>query len=88
MASNFAVEYIEAALGNGCQYFGFANALHAHSTPIWLPFNLFDQLMLELKDHIDNPVCKKHYVRINQTLDHYMSTVKRVSQDMISISVS
>ena len=88
MASNFAVEFIEAALGNGCEYFGFANALHAQSAPIWLPFNLFDQLMLELKDHIDNPVCKKHYLKINQTLDNYMSTVKRVSKDMIAITVS
>ena len=59
MASNLAVEYVEAALGNGREYFGFANALHANSSPIWLPFNLFDQLMLELKDHIDDPICKK-----------------------------
>merc|ERR1712203_1197412 len=59
LAAVLAVEYIEAALGNGKEYFGFSNALHATSAPIWLPFNLFDQLLLELKEHSMN-ICTKN----------------------------
>jgi nuclear pore complex protein Nup160 len=85
MAGNFAVEYLEAALGNGKEYFGLANAVHATSAPIWLPHNLFDQLLLELKEHIDEAPYKKLYAQVNQTLDRYLSTVKQVSQDMITV---
>lgn len=59
LASLLTTEYIEAALGNGKEYFGLENALHATSSPMWLPFNLFDQLLLELKEHADDPVYKK-----------------------------
>lgn len=85
LATVIAIEYIEAALGNGKDYFGFTNALHATSSPIWLPFNLFDQLLLELKEHSEDPLYQKHYVKLNQTLDNYMSVVKRVSEDMVAV---
>ena len=58
-SSNIACEYIEAALGNGKEYFGFKTALHATAPSVWLPFNLFDQLLLELKEHSDQPIYKK-----------------------------
>ena len=59
LAGNFAIEYIAAALGKGKEYFGFTSAIHATAPPVWLPFNLFDQLMLELQGHISNPHFKK-----------------------------
>ena len=73
-------------LGNGKEYFGFSNALHATSAPIWLPFNLFDQLLLELKEHSDEPLYQKHYKKLNVTIDSYIKAVKRVSQDMITVA--
>ena len=88
LASVLAVEFIEAALGNGKEYYGLTDALHATAPPIWLPFNLFDQLLLELKDHAGNgqdPLYQKHYLRLNSSLDHYMQVVKQVSQDKLRI---
>ena len=59
LASKVACEYIEAVQGNGKEYFGLKAALHTTSPPVWLPFNLFDQLLLELKDHSDEPIYQK-----------------------------
>ena len=59
LASKVACEYIEAVQGNGKEYFGLKTALHTTSPPVWLPFNLFDQLLLELKDHSDEPIYQK-----------------------------
>ena len=72
--------------GNGKEYYGFTNALHATSAPIWLPFNLFDQLLLELKEHSDEHLYQKHYTKLNSSIDNYMQAVKRVSQDMITVA--
>lgn len=85
LASVLAVEYIEAALGNGKEYFGFNHALHTTAPSIWLPFNLFDQLLLELKEHSEDVLYQKHYMKLNNSLDHYMKEVKRVSEDMITM---
>ena len=54
--------------------------------PIWLPFNLFDQLLLELKEHSDEHLYQKHYTKLNGSIDNYMQAVKRVSQDMITVA--
>ena len=59
LASKVACEYIEAVQGNGKEYFGLKTALHTTSPPVWLPFNLFDQLLLELKEHSDEPIYQK-----------------------------
>ena len=59
LASKISCEYIEAALGNGKEYFGLETALHATSPPVWLPFNLFDQLLLELKEHSNQTIYEK-----------------------------
>jgi len=80
-----ACEYIEAVQGNGKEYFGLKTALHTTSPPVWLPFNLFDQLLLELKEHSDEPIYQKHYIKLNKTLDNYLNTVKNVSKDMITV---
>ena len=55
-AGLLACEYIAAVLGTGTEYFGLPNALHATSAPVWLPHNTIDQLLLELKEHSDEPV--------------------------------
>ena len=32
------------------EHFGLSHALNAHKPPVWLPHNLFDQLLMELGD--------------------------------------
>lgn len=43
-----ALEYVSAVLGTGKEYFGLESSLHPAAAPAWLPFNLLDQLLLEL----------------------------------------
>ena len=49
-ASKLTCEYISAVLGNGREYFGLTTSLHAAAPPVWLPHNLIDQLLLELRE--------------------------------------
>ena len=58
-AGLLACEYIAAVLGTGTEYFGLPNAVHATSAPVWLPHNTIDQLLLELKEHSDDPLYHK-----------------------------
>ena len=57
-AATLASEYISAVMGLGKEYFGLHEALNAKSAPVWLPYNALDQLLLELRDHSDDPVYK------------------------------
>ena len=54
-ASKLTIEYISAVLGNGKEFFGLSSGLHASSMPAWLPHNLIDQLLLELRDNSHDP---------------------------------
>jgi hypothetical protein len=54
-ASKLTCEYISAMLGNGPEFFGLSGGLHATSTPVWLPHNLIDQLLLELRENSQEP---------------------------------
>lgn len=84
-AGLLACEYIAAVLGTGTEYFGLPNALHATSAPVWLPHNTIDQLLLELKEHSDEPVYHSLYLEVNKNLNKYLDVVSKVSQDMIHV---
>ena len=58
-AGILACEYIAAVLGTGTEYFGLPNAVHATCAPVWLPHNTIDQLLLELKEHSEDPIYHK-----------------------------
>ena len=73
-AGILASEYIDAVLGTGTEYFGLPNSLHATSAPVWLPHNTIDQLLLELRDHSDDPVYHKVI---------YMMPIKFTSTELI-----
>ena len=52
--TQLACEYINAVLGTGKEYFGLSSSLNANAPPVWLPYTLLDQLLLELKDTARN----------------------------------
>ena len=62
-AGILACEYIAAVLGTGTEYFGLPNAVHATCAPVWLPHNTIDQLLLELKEHSEDPIYHKVRMR-------------------------
>ncbi|KAL1443405.1 hypothetical protein MTO96_007488 [Rhipicephalus appendiculatus] len=48
-ATDISIEYVDAVLGKGKEYFGLTSALHASSPPVWLPHTTFDRLLVALK---------------------------------------
>jgi len=79
-----SVEYIQAALGNGKEYFGLENALHATSPSVWLPYTAIDQLLLLLKDvQLDSELAKARD-ELKDQLDRFHEQVATVSHDMIN----
>ncbi len=66
-AANLAVEYISAVLGDGKEYFGLSSSLNAHSSPVWLPVNAIEQLLMELRLNADVDVVYSKVQYLAQT---------------------
>jgi len=85
-ATLVCIEYVRAVLGDGKEYFGLDTCLQSTNPPVWLPHNTIDQIILELKDHLDDPFYNQLYVQLDGVLKKYVSTVARVSSDMIEVN--
>lgn len=61
-ANELALEYINAVLGEGKEYFGLESSFVAFGTPVWMPLNTIELLLLELKHASDeDPAYMKVY---------------------------
>jgi len=76
-----AVEYIEAVLGNGKEYFGLKNALHATSPSVWLPYASLDQLLVLLKDVQPDTDLANARDELTELLQRFHDQVITVSSD-------
>ncbi|XP_020630292.1 nuclear pore complex protein Nup160-like isoform X2 [Orbicella faveolata] len=76
-----ALEYIEAVLGNGKEYFGLKNALHATSPSVWLPYASLDQLLVLLKDVQTDSELAKARDELTELLQRFHDQVVTVSHD-------
>ena len=81
-ASKLACEYINAVQGDGTKFFGLSVPLNATSSPVWLPHNLFDQLLLELKENRHDPVY--HKVSELQTFIHQFKSINPFNLQSVS----
>lgn len=54
-ASELGVEYINAVMGDGKENFGLKTHLTSVTTPVWLPLNILEVLLYELKEVKENP---------------------------------
>ncbi|XP_046422018.1 nuclear pore complex protein Nup160 homolog [Neodiprion fabricii] len=88
-ANAIALEYIGAVLGRGKEYFGLTTPLVATSPAVWLPLNTLELLLLEL-EHASktDPMYIESYEELKETLDYYIETVIRVSEDMIQMKTN
>ncbi|XP_011311730.1 nuclear pore complex protein Nup160 homolog [Fopius arisanus] len=88
-ACDLAVDYVNAILGDGIEYFGLKQPIVATGVPVWLPFNTIELLLMELKEAMkeDNTYVES-YGRLKKALDLYVETVVRVSEDMVRFKVS
>ncbi|XP_077499915.1 nuclear pore complex protein Nup160 [Amblyomma americanum] len=78
-ATDVSVEYIDAVLGNGKEYFGLSTALHASSPPVWLPHTTFDRLLVVLKSM---PQTESQHQKLSHKLRDYFKVLERVSLTM------
>ncbi|XP_071559183.1 nuclear pore complex protein Nup160 homolog isoform X2 [Temnothorax nylanderi] len=86
-ATDLAVDYINAVLGSGKEYFGLETPLVATAPSVWLPHNTIEVLLSELKHLSKDSAYKESYERLNATFKSYLKTVKRVSEDMIKMKM-
>ncbi|XP_050491820.1 nuclear pore complex protein Nup160 homolog isoform X1 [Bombus huntii] len=87
-ASELGVEYINAVMGDGKENFGLKTHLTSVTTPVWLPLNILEVLLYELKEVKENPTFSESYQRLQGALQSYEQKVIRVSKDMIEIKLS
>nr|CAD7452802.1 unnamed protein product [Timema tahoe] len=83
-AADLAKDYIWAVLGRGKEYFGLKECLTSAGPPIYLPVNTIDLLLLELKSAgKEDQFYQKLYVSLQELMDYYIDTVRRVSRDKV-----
>ncbi|KAL3214102.1 hypothetical protein MRX96_051524 [Rhipicephalus microplus] len=78
-ATDISIEYIDAVLGKGKEYFGLTSSLHASSPPVWLPHTTFDRLLVALKSSAN---MESQYQKLDHKLKDYFKTLERVSLAM------
>lgn len=83
----FAVEYIQAVLGNGKEYFGMTDALHGTSPSVWLPYVSLDQLLALLKDVQPGTELAKGRDELKEQLHEFHEKVISVSRDLVSVQL-
>ncbi|XP_077865765.1 nuclear pore complex protein Nup160-like [Saccoglossus kowalevskii] len=81
-ATYLSVEYIDAVLGKGKEYFGLRTGLQAASTSVWLPYTAMDQLLNALRESETDSHFQNLYHKLNDKLKAYINTVEIVSKDM------
>nr|XP_015820477.2 nuclear pore complex protein Nup160 [Nothobranchius furzeri] len=76
-AGELVVEYVEAVLGRGHQYFGIERPLSATSPPTWLPYTTIDLLLHALSEM---PTHTRLLNNIRDKLDEYHNVVRQMTE--------
>ncbi|XP_066602662.1 nuclear pore complex protein Nup160 homolog [Prorops nasuta] len=83
-ASEFAVDYVKSVLGTGKNNSSIENILVATAPPVCLPINTLEVLLFELEcASKEDSIFIENYQELKKTMDKYVETVIRVSEDMI-----
>ena len=90
MAGEVAIQYIQAVMGEGAEYFGLeetlgSNGLTATSKPAWVPWTVLDRLILELRENSDHAGVKHVLERLQAVVEVYLQKVEDVSRQMINV---
>ena len=90
MAGEVAIQYIQAVMGEGAEYFGLEetlgkNGLTANSKPAWVPWTVLDRLILELRENSEHAGVKHVLERLHALVEVYLQKVEDVSRQMINV---
>ncbi|KAA0724099.1 Nuclear pore complex protein [Triplophysa tibetana] len=76
-ASELVLEYVDAMLGKGYQYFGIERPLSATASLVWLPYTSIDQLLRSLSE---SQINEKMYKNLKDKLTEYHRLVEQSSR--------
>ncbi|XP_076588387.1 nuclear pore complex protein Nup160 [Chaetodon auriga] len=76
-AAELVLEYVDALLGKGHQYFGIERPLSATSSSVWLPYTSIDQLLQTLNETQTN---SSIYNKVRDKLDDYHRLVEQTTK--------
>ncbi|XP_071956032.1 nuclear pore complex protein Nup160-like [Antedon mediterranea] len=80
------IEYIDAVLGKGPEFFKLGEAMNASSGSICLPYLAIDHLCKALHEVQSDPELVEAYHMLVDKLDHYQEKARRISEDRIAIA--
>ncbi|XP_055011189.1 nuclear pore complex protein Nup160 [Boleophthalmus pectinirostris] len=76
-AAELVLEYVDAVLGKGHQYFGIEKPLSATGHLVWLPYTAIDQLLQALSSTQANT---NIYTKLRDKLDDYQKLVEQATK--------
>ncbi|KAL6106123.1 nup160 [Pungitius sinensis] len=76
-AAELVLEYVDALLGRGHQYFGIERPLSATSSSVWLPYTSIDQLLHTLSETQTN---SSVYNKVRDKLEEYHKLVEQTTK--------
>ncbi|XP_068452615.1 nuclear pore complex protein Nup160 [Clinocottus analis] len=76
-AAQLVLEYVDALLGKGHQYFGIERPLSATSSSVWLPYTSIDQLLQTLGETQTN---SRIYNQVRDKLSEYHQRVEQTTE--------
>ncbi|XP_070763459.1 nuclear pore complex protein Nup160 [Enoplosus armatus] len=76
-AAELVLEYVDALLGRGHQYFGIERPLSATSSSVWLPYTSIDQLLQTLNE---TQTTSSIYNKVRDKLDDYHKLVEQTTK--------
>jgi len=83
-AADLSIEYLDAVMGKGGEYFGLETSLLANQRPAWVPWTILDRLFLELTENVAIPAFSSALKRLEAQVDKYLNTVNRVTRDILA----
>ncbi|XP_042609351.1 nuclear pore complex protein Nup160-like [Cyprinus carpio] len=81
-AAELVLEYVDALLGKGHQYFGIERPLSATASLVWLPYTSIDQLLRNLSA---SQINEKMYKNLKDKLAEYHRLVDQSSRNRLMV---
>ncbi|KAJ1183130.1 hypothetical protein NDU88_008300 [Pleurodeles waltl] len=82
-AAELILEYVDALLGKGHQYFGIERPLSGASPMVWLPYSAIDHLLQALGENPSNQHNVAVHKKLRDKLEGYLQKVDTATRDLL-----